>query len=44
MGATVGQLCFDAVVIVVMVDRNEVRFEGRDEPHPWVLRITEVFR
>lgn len=32
------------VVVVVMVDRNEVRFEGRDEPHPWVLRITEVFR
>ena len=32
------------VVIVVMVDRNEVRFEGRDAPHPWVLRITEVFR
>jgi len=32
------------VVIVVTVDRNEVRFGGRDEPSPWVLRITEVFR
>jgi ketosteroid isomerase-like protein len=32
------------LVIVIMVERNEVLFEGRDEPQPWVLRTTQVFR
>jgi hypothetical protein len=27
-----------------MIERNEVMFEGRDGPHPWVLRTTQVFR
>ncbi|HVM65919.1 MAG TPA: hypothetical protein VMU14_13725 [Acidimicrobiales bacterium] len=32
------------LVILVLVDRSEVRFEGYDEPQPWELRITVVFR
>jgi hypothetical protein len=32
------------LVVLVLVDRSEVLFEGRDDPQPWALRITEVFR
>jgi hypothetical protein len=32
------------VVVLVMIERNEVMFEGRDGPQPWVLRTTQVFR
>jgi ketosteroid isomerase-like protein len=32
------------LVVLVMIERNTVTFEGRDKPHPWVLRTTQVFR
>jgi hypothetical protein len=32
------------LVVLVMIERSEVMFEGRDRPHPWVLRTTQVFR
>jgi ketosteroid isomerase-like protein len=32
------------LVVLVMIERNEVTFDGRDGPHPWVLRTTQVFR
>lgn len=32
------------LVVLVMIERNEVMFEGRDGPQPWVLRTTRVFR
>jgi ketosteroid isomerase-like protein len=32
------------LLVLVMVERNEVTFEGRTEPHPWILRTTQVFR
>jgi ketosteroid isomerase-like protein len=31
------------VVVVVLVERNEVRVDGSDEDQPWVLRTTQVF-
>ena len=34
----------DDLVVVIMIERNEVMFEGRSEPHPWILRTTQVFR
>lgn len=34
----------DDLVVLVMIERSEVMFEGRDAPHPWVLRTTQVFR
>lgn len=34
----------DDLVVVVMVEHNTVLFEGRSEPHPWILRTTQVFR
>ena len=34
----------DDLVVVIMVERNDVMFEGRSEPHPWILRTTQVFR
>lgn len=27
-----------------MIERNQVTFEGRAEPHAWTLRTTQVFR
>lgn len=32
------------VVTLVLTERSDVTFEGRDSPHPWVLRVTEVFQ
>lgn len=32
------------LLVLVMIERNEVRFEGRDEPQQWILRTTQVFR
>ncbi|HTR70940.1 MAG TPA: hypothetical protein VMH41_12025, partial [Mycobacteriales bacterium] len=32
------------VVVLVMVDRSQVQFEGYEDPKPWELRITEIFR
>jgi ketosteroid isomerase-like protein len=32
------------LVVLVMIERSEVAFEGRDIRHPWVLRTTQVFR
>jgi ketosteroid isomerase-like protein len=32
------------LVVLVMIERSEVAFEGRDGPNPWVLRTTQVFR
>jgi ketosteroid isomerase-like protein len=33
-----------ALVVVVALEHNEVMFSGRDVPHPWTLRTTQVFR
>lgn len=32
------------LVVLVLNEFNEVLFEGRDEPHRWNLRTTQVFR
>jgi ketosteroid isomerase-like protein len=32
------------LVVLVLIERNEVMFEGRSEPHRWELRTTQVFR
>ena len=32
------------LVVLVLVERSTVMFEGHDEPQPWVLRTTQVFR
>lgn len=32
------------LVVLVMIERSEVTFVGRDAPQPWVLRTTQVFR
>jgi hypothetical protein len=32
------------LVVLVMIERSEVMFEGREHPHPWILRTTQVFR
>jgi hypothetical protein len=32
------------LVVLVMIERSAVMFEGRDAPHPWILRTTQVFR
>jgi len=32
------------LVVVVLVERSSVLFEGRTEPQPFVLRTTQVFR
>jgi len=34
----------DDLLVLVMIERNEVMFEGRTEPHSWALRTTQVFR
>ena len=31
------------VVVLVLIERNEVRVEGVDGPQPWALRTTQVF-
>lgn len=32
------------LVVVVLIERNEARFEGHAALHPWILRTTQVFR
>lgn len=32
------------LVVLVLIERSAVMFEGHDAPHPWVLRTTQVFR
>ncbi len=32
------------LVVLVMIERNTVTFDGFDGPQPWVLRTTQVFR
>lgn len=32
------------LVVLVMIERSSVTFEGRDAPQAWVLRTTQVFR
>jgi hypothetical protein len=32
------------LVVLVLIERSSVMFEGRDAPHPWILRTTQVFR
>jgi ketosteroid isomerase-like protein len=32
------------LVVLVMIERSTVMFDGRDAPHPWILRTTQVFR
>jgi hypothetical protein len=32
------------VVVLVMIERSMVRFDGFDAPRPWILRTTQVFR
>lgn len=34
----------DDLLVLVMIERNQVMFEGRSEPHSWTLRTTQVFR
>lgn len=34
----------DDLVILVMLERNQVTFEGQTEARPWTLRTTQVFR
>lgn len=34
----------DELLVLVMIERNQVIFEGRSEPHTWALRTTQVFR
>lgn len=32
------------LVVVVMIEWNTVQFDSHAEPHPWILRTTQVFR
>jgi len=32
------------LLVLVLVERNQVLFEGREDPHSWELRTTQVFR
>ena len=32
------------LLVLVMVERCEVTFEGHSQPQPWVLRTTQVFK
>jgi ketosteroid isomerase-like protein len=32
------------LVVLVMIERSTVMFEGRALPHPWILRTTQIFR
>jgi hypothetical protein len=31
------------LLVLVLLERNEVTFEGRATPQPWILRTTQVF-
>jgi hypothetical protein len=32
------------LLVLVLMERNDVRFDGYQTPQPWVLRTTQVFR
>src|SRR5262249_2184181 len=34
----------DDMACLVTIERSMVKFKGRDEPLPWVLRVTEVYQ
>jgi hypothetical protein len=40
----VRSIAADDLLVLVMIERNQVTFEGRAEPHAWALRTTQVFR
>jgi len=40
----VRSIASDGLLVLVMIERNQVNFEGRTEPHAWTLRTTQVFR
>lgn len=40
----VRSIAADDLLVLVMIERNQVTFEGRSEPHAWNLRTTQVFR
>jgi len=31
-------------IVLVLLERSNVKFEGSDEPQPWILRTTQVYR
>jgi hypothetical protein len=35
---------FCILLVLVMIERNQVTFERRTQPHAWTLRTTQVFR
>jgi len=40
----VRSIAADDLLVLVMIERNRVTFEGRSEPREWALRTTQVFR
>jgi hypothetical protein len=32
------------LVVLILLERSMVQFAGREEPHPWDLRVTEVYQ
>src|SRR3954452_2392091 len=34
----------DDLAVLVMIERSQVQLKGYDEPQPWLLRVTQVFR
>lgn len=40
----VSAIAANDLLVLVMIERNEVMFEGRTKPHQWNLRTTQVFR
>jgi hypothetical protein len=40
----VNRIVADDLVVLVMIERNNVRLRGATESQPWVLRTTQVFR
>jgi len=32
------------LLVIAMIERNSVMFEGRADPQPWIVRTTQVFR
>jgi ketosteroid isomerase-like protein len=32
------------LIVLVLVERGRVQFDGSDEPRPWTLRTTQVYR
>lgn len=40
----VRSIASDDLLVLIMIERNRVTFEGRIEPRAWTLRTTQVFR